>query len=324
MHFSKVVAGAVAAVGLALGALSVQAQTYPTQPIRILVAFPPGGGVDLSTRSVATRLSEVLGKPVVVENRPGAAGQLAVQAVLAAPADGYTLLSTSNSPIVIGPHLDKLAYNPVTDLTPVTITAYGMLGVAVAAASPIRTMTDLIAASKLAQGGLSYSNPGLGTQMHLAGELLKSLTGANLVAIPYQGTAPAALALVSGEVPVSISDLTSLKAQADAGTVRLIAIANSRRSVAVPDVPTIAESGVSGYAADAWAGIFARAGTPAEIVDRLNAEIVKAVAIPEIRTVLLRGGLEPTQMSTAEARSFVAADSKKWGEVIAAAKIKVN
>jgi tripartite-type tricarboxylate transporter receptor subunit TctC len=303
---------------------TIHAQTYPTQPIRILVAFPPGGGVDLSTRSVATKLTEALGKPVVVENRPGAAGQVAIQAVLAAPADGYTLLSTSNSPIVIGPHLDKLAYNPVTDLTPVTITAYGMLAVAVNAASPIRSMSDLIAVSKQTQGGLSFSNPGVGTQMHLAGELLKSLTGANLVAIPYQGTAPAALAVVSGEVPVAISDLTSLKAQADAGKVRMLAIANSRRSLALPDVPTVAEAGVPGYAADAWAGLFARAGTPQDIVDRLNAEVVKAVALPEVRDVLLRGGLEPTQMSTAQARQFVVEDSKKWGDVIAKANIKIN
>lgn len=325
METSRTLLSAVIAGAFALmSATSASAQGYPTKNIHIVVAFAPGGGVDLSARTIAAKLREALGQPVIVENRPGAGGQIAVEAVIRAQPDGYTFLTTSNSPIVIGPHLKTLGYDPVTDLTPVAILAWGMLGIAVNPSSPFKTVQDLIASAKQTAGGISYSNPGIGTQMHLAGELLKSFTGANLIAIPYKGAGPAAAAVISGEVSVAISDLTSLLAHAEAGRLRLLAMANSRRSTQAPQIPTVAESGVPGYGADAWTGIFAPAQTPRAILDRVNADIRRALAVPEIRDNMLKAGLEPVALDPDASRELVISDSKKWQSVIKSANIKIE
>jgi len=313
----------VAVVALLLSALA-GAQQYPSQPIRIIVPYPPGGSADFTARTVGVKISEGIGQPVVVENRSGAAGQVGIQAVVRSPADGYTLLTTPNGAVSISGHFQKLPYDPAKDLAPVAMLAWVPIGIAVNAAVPIHNLNDFIGFSKGKPDGVSYSVSGVGTHMHLAGELLKSMTGANLVAVPYRGTAPAATAVLSGEVPASISDLTTLLPHATSGRIRILALVNSARTTTAPDLPTVAESGVPGYGADSWIGMFAPAGTPPHIIARLNAEVARSLALPEVRQALGKAGLEPAPMKSDDMGRFVLDEIKKWGKVIKDGNIKIN
>ena len=302
----------------------VGAQQYPSRPIRIIVPYPPGGSSDLAVRTVAAKISEGLGQPVVIENRSGAAGQVGIQAVVRSPADGYTLVATPNGPVTISGHLQKLPYDSAKDLVPVAMLAWVPIGIAVNAALPIHNLNDFIEFSKRKPEGVSYSVSGVGTLMQLAGELLKSMTGANLVAVAYRGTAPAAAAILSGEVPAGISDLVTLLPHATSGRIRILALANSARTTTAPDLATVAESGVPGYGADGWIGIFAPAGTPPNVIARLNAEVARSLALPDVRQILGTAGLEPAPMSPEAMGRFVLDDIKKWGKVIKDANIKNN
>lgn len=300
------------------------AQPYPSQPIRIIVPYPPGGSSDLAVRAVGAKISESLGQPVVVENRSGAAGQIGIQAVARSPADGYTLLATPNGPISISVHLQKLPYDPARDLVPVAMLAWVPIGIAVNAALPIHNLKDLIEFSKRKPDGVNYSVSGVGTVMQLAGELLKSMTGANLVAVPYRGTAPAAMAILSGEVPAGISDLVTLLPIATSGRIRILALVNYARTTTAPDLPTVAESGVPGYGAAAWIGMFAPVGTPPNIIARLNAEVARALALPDVRRAYETAGLEPAPMSSEDMGRLVLDEIKQWGKVIKEANIKID
>src|SRR3990167_5369179 len=281
------------------------AQQYPGQPIRIIVPYPPGGSSDLAVRTVGAKISESLGQPVVVENRSGAAGQVGIQVVVRSPADGYTLVATPNGPVSISAHLQKLPYDPAKDLVPVAMLAWVPIGIAVNSAVPVHNLKDFIGFSKGKPDGVSYSVSGVGTLMQLAGELMKSMTGANLVAVPYKGAAPAATAILSGEVPAGISDLTTLLPHARSGRIRILAVASSTRTTTAPDLPTVAESGVPGYGADGWIGMFAPAGTPPNIIARLNAEVARSLALPEVRQALGKAGLEPAPMRSEDMGRFV-------------------
>ena len=300
------------------------AQQYPGQPIRIIVPYPPGGSSDLAVRTVGAKISESLGQPVVVENRSGAAGQVGIQVVVRSPADGYTLVATPNGPVSISAHLQKLPYDPAKDLVPVAMLAWVPIGIAVNSAVPVHNLKDFIGFSKGKPDGVSYSVSGVGTLMQLAGELMKSMTGANLVAVPYKGAAPAATAILSGEVPAGISDLVTLLPHATSGRIRILALANSTRTTTAPDLPTVAESGVPGYGADGWIGMFAPAGTPPHIIARLNAEVARSLALPEVRQALGKAGLEPAPMRSEDMGRFVLDEIKKWGKVIKDANININ
>ena len=300
------------------------AQQYPGQPIRIIVPYPPGGSSDLAVRTVGVKVSESLGQPVVVENRSGAAGQVGIQAVVRSHADGYTLLATPNGPVFISGHLQKLPFDPAKDLVPVAMLAWVPIAIAVHAAVPIHSLNDFIEFSKRKADGVSYSVSGVGTLMQLAGELLKSMTGANLVAVPYKGAAPAATAILSGEVPAGISDLVTLLPHARSGRIRILAVASSTRTTTAPDLPTVAESGVPGYGADGWIGMFAPAGTPPNIIARLNAEVARSLALPEVRLTLGKAGLEPAPMKSDDMGRFVLDEIKKWGKVIKDANIRID
>lgn len=295
---------------------ATQAQTYPDRSIRLIIPVAPGGSADLIARSIAARLSENLGKPVVVESRAGAGGEIGVEAVVRSAPDGYTLLSTPNGPIAVAGHLQKLSYDVTKDLVPVAMEAFVGAGIGVNASLPIHNVAELINDCKVNPSGLSFSHSGVGNHMHLSGELLKYMTGANLVPIPYRGTSPAVEAIASGEVPLGIADLTSLMPMARAGKLRIIAVVNSQRISSVPDVPTVAESGVPGYAADPWMGIFAPAGTSPGILKRLNAAVQNALAQPKLRDILIKAGLQPVTMTPEEMQHFVQADIDKWGKVI--------
>lgn len=300
-------------------------EKYPSQTIRIIVPFAPGGAVDLMARVFAAKLSERLNNAVIVENRSGAAAQLGIQAVVKAAPDGHTLLATPNGPISITVHLQKLPYDPVTDLVPVAMFAYASVGIAVGQTSEIKTLADLIAAGKSRPQGLNMSVSAIGTLMHLAGALLESMTGVKLVPIAYRGTASAAAAIASGEVDTGVSDLVSLLPLAKGGRIRILAVVNSARTATAPEISTVAEMGVPGYDADGWIGLFAPAGTPADLVERLNGEVARALSLPDVRNLYLQAGAEPAaQMKPAETRKFVLDDIKKWGGVIRNAKIKID
>ena len=262
--------------------LAAQAQTYPDKSIRVVIPVAPGGSADLVARTISARLSEAFGKPVIVESRTGAGGEIGVDSVVRSAADGYTLLSTPNGPISVGVHVQATKYDPAKDLAPVAMEVLVAAGIGVNAALPIYTIGDLINAAKAKPEGLSYSHSGIGNTMHLSGELLKSMTGANLVPVPYRGTSPAVTAVLTGEVPFGIADMTSLMPLAEAGKVRILAVTNSSRIAVAPDIPTVGES-LTGYAADAWIGLFAPAGTPADIVNRINNEVERALARPEVK-----------------------------------------
>jgi len=300
------------------------AQTYPDRTIKIIIPVAPGGSADLIARSIAAHLSDSFGKPVVVESRGGAGGEIGVEDVVHAAPDGYTLLATPNGPIAIAGHLQQLSYDATKDLAPVAMTAFVGAGIGVNASLPIHNVADLIKASKDNPKGLSFSHSGVGNHMHLSGELLKSMTGANFVAIPYRGTSPAVEAILSGDVPFGIADMTTLLPMAQSGKLRIIAVVNSQRIAAAPDVPTVAEAGVAGYAADPWQGLFAPAGTPADIINRLNADVRSALEAPKLRDIFIKAGLQPVAMTPEEMRRFILSDSAKWGNVIQDIGLKIQ
>ncbi len=311
-------------VAILLASAAAAAQQYPAQPVRVILPFAPGGSLDITMRTVGAKLTESLGQPVIIDNRSGAAGQVGIQAVVRSPADGYTLVTTPSGPISITGHLQKLPYDPAKDLVSVAMLAMVPAGIAVNASLPIHSLGEFIKYSKGKSDGVSYGVSAIGTHMHLAGELLKSMTGANLVAVAYRGTAPAVTALVSGEVPAAVADLATLLPQARGGRIRILAVVNSTRTSTAPELPTFAESGVPGYGADAWIGMFAPTGVPQNIIARLNADVARALALADVRQTLEKAGLEPAPMKPEDMSRFVADDIAKWGKVIREANIKIN
>lgn len=302
-----------------------RAQAYPDRNIRIIVSFVPGGGADLVARTIAAKMQESLGKPVLVENRPGGTGgSVGIEAVVRSPPDGYTLLLTPNGAISISSHLQKPSYDVLKDLEPIGMAAFAGAGIAVPATLPIHNIKELVAASREAPNGFNFSHPGVGNQGHLAGELLKIVTGAKLTGVPYKGNSPTVNALLTGETQVAISDLASLLPLADAGKVRIIAVTNAKRQRSVPDVPTVAEQGFPEYSADAWAGVFAPAGTPRDIIARLNAELNRVMVLPDVRETVSKLGMDATTMSSEDMRKFVNEDFARWGKVISSANIKIE
>jgi tripartite-type tricarboxylate transporter receptor subunit TctC len=300
------------------------AQAYPDRTIKIIVPVAPGGSADLVARNIGARLTESLGKPVVVESRAGAGGEIGVEAVVRSSPDGYTLLSSPNGPISVAGHLQNLHFDVANDLVPVAMEVFVGAGIGVNAALPIYSIADLIKASKDNPQGLNFSHSGVGNHMHLSGELLKQTTGANFVPVAYRGTSPAVTAILTGETQFGIADMTSLMPLAEAGKIRILAVVNSTRISAAPNVPTVAEAGIAGFGADAWIGLFAPGGTPTAIVERINAEVGRALARPETRNIFLKAGLEPVHMPTDRVREFVRDDITKWGRVVKELNLKAQ
>jgi tripartite-type tricarboxylate transporter receptor subunit TctC len=312
------------AVASVATAASAAAQGYPSKPIRVIVPFAAGGSADLTIRTATAKVAERIGQPFVIENRPGAAGQLGVDAVLSAPADGYTLLSTPSGAISVNVHLRKLPFDPATDLVPVTMLAKVPAAIAVNGQLPIHSIRDLLTFAETKADGVSYSTSSLGTHMHLTGVMLKAMTGGNFIPIPYRGTSPAATAIRAGDVPMGIADLTTLRPLAHDGGIRILAVVDPVRTATAPDIPTVAESGVPGYGASAWIGVFARAGTPPDIIAKLNEELTRAIKLPEVSKTYLAAGLEPMPMGLAEAAKFVRDDIALWGKLIKDNNIKAG
>jgi tripartite-type tricarboxylate transporter receptor subunit TctC len=295
-----------------------EAQEYPARAVTIVVPFTPGGTTDILARLLGQKLSERLGKNFLVENRPGAGTVIGSNAVAKAAPDGYTLLMATSTPMAINATLHKnLPYNPATDLTPVGLVAESPLALIVHPSLPVKSVAELLKLAKEKPGELPYASAGPGAPHHLFMELLKSMAGVNLSHVPYRGTLPALNDLVAGQIPVMFSDLAPALELIKAGRVRAIAISSKQRVAALPDVPTIAESGLPGFQAVAWLGLAAPGETPRHIVEKLFSEIKGIVAAPDVQAQIGRLGMTPMQNPSVDAlKQFVLAEIARWGEVV--------
>ncbi len=316
---------AIAACAL-LSATSVNGQELdPRQPIRIVVGFTAGGGTDINARVIAAKMSENMGQSVIVENKPGASSMIAAEHVAKARPDGHTLLLSGMTTYVVNANIYKtVPYDTSRDFVPVALTgSFGMMLV-VNPQSDIRSLDDFLRTARSSQAPLSFASAGAGSSNQLAMELLMQQAGVKLTHVPYKGSAQAMADVVSGLVPTMFIDTATGKAQIEAGKLRVLAMANRQRSTGLPSVPTIAESGLPGYEMTVWQGIVAPAGTPKPIVDRLNAEINKAMADPATKAKLASYGIEPLSGSPGDFAKYMAAEAGKWTKVIADAHIRAD
>jgi tripartite-type tricarboxylate transporter receptor subunit TctC len=309
-----------ACIVLALTA-TVAAQDYPTRPVRILVPFPPGGINDLVARLLATQLSERLGKQFIVEDKTGAGGAVAGELVAGAPKDGHTLLIVSIA-IAINPWMQKLPYDTIKAFAPVAIVATSPTVAVVNADLPAKSMQEFVALAKQKPGELKYASSGVGTSMHLGGELFKLTAGVDLLHVPFRGAGPAMIDVIGGHSQASFASIPSVIGHVRSGKLRALGIGALERNPALPDLPTMTEGGVAGYQAANWIGIVAPAGTPAPVVALLHKEISTTQDSAELRKRFASEGADVVQMSVAEFGAFIASEHAKWGRVIQEAKIK--
>jgi tripartite-type tricarboxylate transporter receptor subunit TctC len=306
---------AVALLALACG--TALAQAYPNRPLRIVVPFAAGAGVlDIMARLVGQHLGASLGQQVVIDNRPGAGGIVGAEVVAKAEPDGYTLLM-GNTALVVSPYLyAKLPFEPLADFVPVTLVNTAPLLLVVHPSVPVQSVKELIAYAKARPGQLNYGSGGVGSTPYLATELLKAMAGIDVVHVPYKGGAPALADLVAGQLTFMIENVPGTMPLVKSGKLRALAITSAQRSPLAPDLPTMAEAGVPGYEMVGWNGIFVAKGTPAEIVARLNSDLVKVLRLPDLKQQMATLGAEPGGDSTAAFGAFVKAESARWGGII--------
>jgi len=310
---------------LALGVQAALAQGYPAKPIHLIVPFPPGGPTDIVGRLVGQKLYEGLGRPVIVENRPGAGGTVGSTAAAKASPDGYTLLYGSTSTLAIAPSLyQDLAYDPRSAFAPISLVSRGAIIAAVNAQVPARTLQEFIALAKSSPGELSYASAGSGTPPHLAAELFKSIAGVDLLHVPYKGGAPAINDLVGGQVQAIFEGEVVLLPHIKSGRVRALAITGTKREPELSDVPTFAEAGLPKYDAYFWSGLVAPAGTPADVIAKLNSVLVQALNAPDAREALKRQGLESSGTTPQQFAAFIADEVERWGQVVKASGAKLD
>ena len=303
----------------------VMAQTYPAKPIRIVVPFPAGGIADLFARVIGQKFNEAWGQPVVVDNRPGAGGNIGAEIVAKSPADGYTLVMGS-----IGTHsvnvslFSKLAYDPIRDFAPVALVmeAEGLL--VLHPSVPVKTVKELIALAKARPGQVAYASAGYGTAGHLSGELFKSMAKVDLVHVPYKGNVPAITDLIAGQTSLLFATMPTVLPQVQAGRLKALAVTSSARSPAAPELPTIAEAALPGYSVTNWIGLFAPAGTPRDAVSKLNGEIIRIMQAPDIQKRLANEGAKFTAKTPEEFGAFVRSEIAKWAKVVKDAGIRVD
>jgi len=326
MRNKKNLLTALAAIMLAgvLEAAPAGAQTYPVKTVRILVGFAPGGGTDIMARAVGAKLSESLKQQFVVDNRPGANGNLAAKLAADAPGDGYTLLFMSVAHIMSKPVYSNLGYDIERDLTPITVISEVSNVLAANPALPARTVKQLIALARAKPGELTYANAGVGSPEHFAGEMFKMMTKTNLLPIPYKGGGPIAIDLVAGHVMTSFSTMPPIIPHVRSGRVRAIAVTTEKRAGVLPDVPTIAESGVPGYAMSTWYGAVAPSKTPRDIVVKLNQEMLKALALPDIKERMATLGAEIVATSPEQTAAIFKSDLAKYTKVAKEAGIRAD
>jgi tripartite-type tricarboxylate transporter receptor subunit TctC len=318
LHFAFALCATTSAAVLAAS----PSTPYPTKSIRIIVPQSAGGSTDLAARVVTQRLSDALGQPIVVDNRPGAGSLNGTETVAKAPPDGYTLLAVAAS-FTINPSLHhKLPFDPVRDFTPITRFAALPHILVVHPSLAVKSVKELIALAKSKPGDLNYASSGVATSTHLAAELFRHMTGTDMVQVPFKGGAPGMVGLLSGQVQLYFATISTALPHVKTGKIRALAVTTAKRSIVAPEFPTIAEAGVPGYEHASWIGLLAPAGTPSPVVARLNAESIKVVNAPEVKTLLLRDGLEPVGDSPQEFAVLVKQEVSKWRAVVKAAGIK--
>lgn len=307
------------------GMLSASAQDYPIKgrTIRIVVSYPPGAANDILARIIAQKLSERWGTPVIVDNKPGANGIIGGGSVATAAPDGYTLWLGTDGPIAINKTLYKsLPYNPVTDFAPLTLLARYQLVLITAPSLKVNSVAEFVEAAKKAPEKLNYGSPGLGSQHHLAMELLSSITGIKLLHVPYRGSAPALTAMLADEVQAQFQGTAVVQPYIPTGNVKALAVSSSVRSPVVPELPTLAEGGVPGFDISVWFGLLAPAGTPPAIVEKLNREVTAIVHMPDVRRQMLAQGLEPDTNTPTEFADMIKSEIVRWAKILEIAKVQ--
>jgi tripartite-type tricarboxylate transporter receptor subunit TctC len=321
----RTLTAAVAACTLAAMATPLLAQTFPSKPITIVVPFPAGGALDAVARPMAEAMRKTLGQQVVVENAAGAGGTVGSGNVARAAPDGYTILLGSVATHAIAPGIyPKLPYDPIAGFTPISQLTRGPLVLAVAPQVKAGTLGELVAAAKAGQGSLNYASTGNGTALHVAGELFKSAAGINVQHVPYRGGGQAMTALLAGEVSYIIGNTQLVMPQVGSGKVKALAVTGDRRLAALPNVPTFAQAGTSGVDVVTWFGLFAPAGTPADVVQKLNAAATAALKSDTVKRSLAAMGDEPVGSSVADFTDFVRTEHRRWTQITRAAGIKVD
>ncbi len=315
----------LAAAALALLAGIALAQPYPGKPIRLIVPFPPGGATDIVGRAFAQKLSEQLGQPVIVDNKPGAGGTIGSDLAAKAPADGYTLLMATTSTHSIAPSLyANLPYDPLRDFAPISHIADSTNLLVVGAMVPAKDVRELIALAKAQPGKLTYASSGSGTIVHLTAELFNSMAGIQMTHVPYKGTALAVPDIMSGQVTMIFDNIVSAQPGLKTGKVRALAVTGTRRTPLAPDLPTVAESGLPGFASDTYFGLFAPAGTPKAIVDKLNVEANKILAQPDFRERLAGLGADAAGGTPDAFAALIRTERDKWAKVVKASGAKAE
>jgi tripartite-type tricarboxylate transporter receptor subunit TctC len=305
-------------------ALAASAQAYPVKPIRIVVPLPPGGSNDVLARIVAEKLAPALGQPVVVDNRPGASGNIGTEIVARSAPDGHVLLM-ANTAHVINPSLfAKLPYDPIRDFAPIALMSSAHFALVVHPSVPARSVKEFIAVARARPGALTFASAGNGAPHHLAMELLKSMARVDLTHVPYKGAGQFVPALVTGEVSSVIGAINSLLPHVQAGRLRILGMAGNRRTPLMPEVPTLAEAALPGFALDNWGGMLAPAGTAKSIVDRLNGEIVRALRDPQVAARLAAQGIELIPSTPDEFQALMKTHMAKWARVVKAANVRLD
>ena len=300
-------------------------QAYPAKPVRMIVTFAPGGGADFVGRVIGQKLSEALGQPVVIDNRAGANGAIGNEAVAKSTPDGYMLLLGAAGPLTIAPHLyAKLPFDTLRDFAPVAIAASSSFAVTLHPSVPANSVKELVALAKARPGKLNYGSSGTGGAPHLATVLFASMTGTHLIHVPYKGLGPALIDLIGGQVDLLFADVGLVLAHRKAGKIKALAVTGEKRSSVLPDLPTVAESGLAGYQAGTWYGILAAAGTPQDIVARLHQETIRVLALPEVKERFSTQGIEPAGSTPAQFAAYLRSELDKWAKVIKTGGIKVE
>ena len=324
MKFSNIVTLSIPLV-LFAAQDATRAADYPTKPIRMMVGFAPGGGTDTTARIIAQPLSEALAQQIIVDNRAGAAGNIAADIASKSPADGYTILMGTIAALAINPSLYKsLPFDPIKDFEPVTLAVSSTNVLSVHPSVSAKNVRELIALAKSQPGKLTYGSSGVGGAGHLAGVLFDQLAGTTMVHVPYKGGAPAMIALISGEVQLVFATAETAVPQIKSGKIRALGVTMAKRTALLPDLPTIAEAGLPGYEANNWYGILLPAKTPRAIVERLHREIVKVLNTPAIKEQLFRQGLDASPSTPQEFGAYIKSEIAKWAKVVKASGAKAE
>lgn len=316
---------AAAALAILSTLAPAAAQDWPSKPIKLIVPFPPGGGTDIIARVLGNHLSQSLKQPIVVENRPGAGGNIGIDLAAKSAPDGYTIVLGQTSNLAISPTLyKKLPYDPLKDLAPVTLVADAPLALVVSADSKIRSLADLVAAAKAKPEALTFGSPGNGTVAHLTGELLQRAASIKMLHVPYKGSGPALTDLISGRIDTFMASVPTALAQIKGGKLKALAVSSAKRSPALPDVPTMQEAGLKGFDSTTWFGILVPAGTPKPIIDKLSAAINAALKAPEVAEKIALEGGAPLGGTVVQFDAYLKSELTTWSAVVKASGAEID